>query len=57
MAGPWSLLSLGTALMYALAERISRMLGLGELRSQQPARIIGRESGLARLHGLVNSVP
>src|SRR6266446_6905115 len=55
MPGPWSLLSLGTALMNALAERISRMPGPGE--SQQAARIIGREAGLARLRGLVDPVP
>ena len=55
--GPWSLLSLATALMDALAERISRMPGPGELRSQQPARIIGREAGLAQLRGLVDQVP
>jgi DNA-binding CsgD family transcriptional regulator len=29
----------------------------GELRSQQPARVIGREAGLARLRGLVDPVP
>jgi transcriptional regulator with GAF, ATPase, and Fis domain len=29
----------------------------GELRSQQPALIIGREAGLARLCGLVDPVP
>ena len=56
MPGPWSLLSLGTALN-ALAERISRMPGPGELRSQHPARIIGRDAGLARLRGLVDQVP
>src|SRR6202035_2259662 len=55
MPGPRSLLSFGTALMNALAERISRMPGPGE--SQQPARIIGREAGLARLRGLVDPVP
>ena len=33
------------------------MPGPGELRSQQPARIIGREGGLARLRGLVDPVP
>ena len=43
--------------MDALAERISRMPGPGELRSQQPARIIGREAGLAQLRGLVDQVP
>src|SRR5258708_18228578 len=56
MPSPWSLLSLGTALN-ALAERISRMPGAGEIRSQQPARIIGRETGLSRLRGLVDPVP
>src|SRR6202035_1334144 len=55
MPGPRSLLSFGTALMNALAERISRMPGPGE--SQQPARIIGREAGLARLRGLVDQIP
>jgi DNA-binding CsgD family transcriptional regulator len=33
------------------------MPGPGELRSQQPARIIGREAGLARLRGLVEPGP
>ncbi len=33
------------------------MPGPGELRSQQPVRIIGREAGLARLRGLVDPVP
>jgi DNA-binding CsgD family transcriptional regulator len=54
--GSRSLLSLGTAMMDALAERISRMPGPGEPRSQQPARIIGREAGLAQLRGLVDQV-
>src|SRR6202051_2780213 len=33
------------------------MPGPGELPSQQPARIIGRAAGLARLRGLVDPVP
>ena len=33
------------------------MPGPGELRSQQPTLIIGREAGLARLRGLVDPVP
>ena len=33
------------------------MPGSGELPSQQPAPIIGREAGLARLRGLVDPVP
>jgi DNA-binding CsgD family transcriptional regulator len=33
------------------------MPGPGQLRAQQPARIIGREAGLARLRGLVDQVP
>jgi DNA-binding CsgD family transcriptional regulator len=33
------------------------MPGPGELPSQQPARIIGRETGLATLRGLVDPVP
>jgi DNA-binding CsgD family transcriptional regulator len=33
------------------------MPGSGELRSQQPERIIGRETGLARLRALVDPVP
>jgi hypothetical protein len=33
------------------------MPGRGELRPQQPARIIGREAGLARLRGLIDPVP
>jgi DNA-binding CsgD family transcriptional regulator len=56
MPGPWSLLSLGTALTNALAERITRMPGPGELPAQ-PARIVGRDAGLARLRGLVDPVP
>src|SRR5580693_5456385 len=55
--GSRSLLSLATAMMDALAERISRMPGPGELRSQQPARIIGREAEFARLRELVDPVP
>jgi DNA-binding CsgD family transcriptional regulator len=43
--------------MNALAERISRMPGPGELPSQQPAPIVGRAAGLARLRGLVDPVP
>ena len=33
------------------------MPGPGGLPTQQPAPIIGREAGLARLHGLVDQVP
>src|SRR5216683_8309718 len=33
------------------------MPGPGELPAQQPAPIIGREAGLARLRGLVDQVP
>ena len=33
------------------------MPGPGELRPQQPARIIGRDAGLARLRALVDPVP
>jgi DNA-binding CsgD family transcriptional regulator len=33
------------------------MPGPGQLPAQQPARIIGREAGLARLRGLVDQVP
>src|SRR5437879_5692723 len=33
------------------------MPGSGELPSQQPARIIGRDAGLARLRALVDAVP
>ena len=43
--------------MYALAERISRMPGPGELPARQPASIIGRDAGLAQLRGLVDPVP
>ncbi len=43
--------------MNALVERISRMPGPGELLAQHPARIIGREAGLARLRALVDPVP
>src|SRR6266566_2393594 len=43
--------------MNALVERISRMPGPGELLAQHPARVIGREAGLARLRALVDPVP
>jgi DNA-binding CsgD family transcriptional regulator len=33
------------------------MPGPGELPAEQPAPIVGREAGLARLHGLVDPVP
>ena len=33
------------------------MPGAGELHSQQPERIIGREAELARLRGLIDPVP
>ena len=33
------------------------MAGTGELRSRQPARIVGREAVLARLRGLLDPVP
>src|ERR1700729_613165 len=56
MPGARSLLSSGTAPTNALAERISGMPGPGEPRSQ-PARLIGREAGEARLRGLVDQVP
>src|ERR1700730_7813288 len=57
MLGPPSLFSLETALMKRTAREDRHMPGPGELPSQQPARIIGREAGLARLRGLVDPVP
>ncbi|MCW2911278.1 MAG: transcriptional regulator, partial [Actinomycetia bacterium] len=51
------LISLETALMKRTAREDRHMPGPGELPSQQPARIIGREAGLARLRKLVDPVP
>src|SRR5580658_2915785 len=57
MPGPRPLFCLGTALTKRTGREDSPMPGPGELRSQQRARIIGREAGLARLRGLVDPVP
>src|SRR5271170_5348841 len=57
MPAPRSLFCLGTALTKRTGREDSRMSGPGELRSQQSARIIGRDAGLARLRGLVDPVP
>src|SRR6266851_4613901 len=52
-----SRLSLETALMKRTAREDRHMPGPGELPAQQPAPIIGRDAGLARLRGLVDPVP
>src|SRR5712691_13043834 len=57
MPGPRSRFSLETALMKRTAREDRQMPGPGELPAQQPAPIIGREAGLARLRGLVDQVP
>jgi hypothetical protein len=57
MPGPRSLLSLGTALTKRTGREDRPMPGPGELPAQQPAPIIGREAGLARLRALVDPVP
>src|SRR6266849_6235132 len=57
MPGPWSRFRLGTALTKRTGREDRRMPGPGELPAQQPARIIGRDAGLARLRGLVDPVP
>src|SRR5713226_2252994 len=46
-----------TALMRRTGREDRQMPGPGELPAQQPARIIGRDAGLARLRGLVDPVP
>jgi hypothetical protein len=56
MLGPRSRFSLGTALTKRIGREDRPMPGPGELPAQQPARIIGREAGLARLRGLVAPV-
>src|SRR5580700_6598201 len=57
MLGPRSRFSLGTALTKRIGREDRPMPGPGELPAQQPARIIAREAGLARLRGLVDPVP
>src|SRR6266851_4768352 len=57
MLGPRSLLSQEMALMKRTGREDRHMPGPGELPSQQPARILGRDAGLARLRGLVDPVP
>ena len=57
MFGPRSLLSLETVLMSVLAERTGSCQVPVNSSSQQRARIIGREAGLARLRALVDPVP
>src|SRR5580704_14007355 len=57
MPGPRSRLSLGTALTKRTGREDRAMPGPGELPAEQPARIIGRDAGLARLRELVDPVP
>src|SRR6202166_517941 len=57
MPGPWSRLRLGTALTKRTGREDRPMPGPGELPAQQPAPIIGRDAGLARLRALVDPVP
>jgi DNA-binding CsgD family transcriptional regulator len=54
MLAPWSLFSLGKASTKRSAREDRQMPGPGELPGQQPARIIGRAAGLARVRGLVD---
>jgi DNA-binding CsgD family transcriptional regulator len=51
------LISLEPELVKRTAREVRHMPGPGELPSQQPGRIIGRDAGLARLRGLVDPVP
>ena len=57
MPGWWSLLSLGTALTKRTGREDGHMPGPGEPPALQHAPIIGRETGLARLRGLVDPAP
>src|SRR6266702_1410521 len=57
MLGPRSRLSLGTALMERTGREDRQMPGPGELPAPQPAPVIGRDAGLARLRALVDPVP
>src|ERR1700745_1813906 len=55
MPSPWSLFELGDGVDERTGREDRQMPGPGELPSQQPVPIIGREAGLARLRGLVDS--
>src|SRR5712691_5733616 len=57
MPAPWSRFSLATALTKRTAREDRQMPDPGELPARQPARIIGRQAGLARLRGLVDQAP
>src|SRR6266851_5571443 len=57
MPGSRSRFSLGTALTKRTGREDRQMPGPGELPAQQPAPIIGRDAGLARLRALVDPAP
>src|SRR3984885_5517797 len=52
-----SLLGTGECVGECTGREDSNMPGAGELYSQQPERIIGREAELVRLRGLIDPVP
>ena len=57
MLGVRALLALGMALTRRTGREDRQMPGPGELPAPQPAAIIGRDAGLARLRALVDPVP
>src|SRR5580692_3259192 len=57
MPGPWSRLTLGMALTQRTGREDRHMPGLGEPSARHHAVIIGRDSELARVRGLVDPVP
>src|SRR5580698_688784 len=57
MLGPRSLFWMGTALTKRTGREDRHMPGPGELPAQQPAALVGRDTGLARLRALVDPPP
>src|ERR1700754_2159695 len=57
MPGPWSRLTLGTALTQRTGEEDRHMPGPGEPPARHHAPIVGRDAALARARGLVDPVP
>src|SRR5580704_726923 len=57
MPGPWSRLTLGTALTQRTGREDRHMPGPGEPPARHHAPIIGRDAALARVRGLVDPIP